>query len=385
MNPINRAKAEALIDHESPYCLSIYMPCVRAGRDVRQNPILFKNLVKEAESRLRSQDISEAGLEAMMRPLQAFAADDELWAHVDHGLAWLSTPRMQRQIDLPFAVDPLVVVGSRFHMTPIIAALDEERGFYVLSLSADDVRLYEGSRHELTEIPLDDTPHSLNDAKGHQLISEDLRRPTRGKPAGHIGAGESIVQGQSAGEINRWRNMRKFFSMVDHGVTEAIGVDGGPVILAGVERLQVLYREVTALTEVLPAGIEGAAGTLDEHTLRVEATARILAHQRELHAQRLQGALEVLGTASASDGLEESLIAASEGRVSEIFVDGGARLWGRFDPSGRAVKRGDDGEGEELIGRLVDEVWRHGGQVHVVSSDALPESSPILARMRYSL
>ncbi|WP_298917831.1 hypothetical protein [uncultured Nostoc sp.] len=58
MQLISREEIKTLIEQPKGNCVSIYMPTHPAGPEMRQDPIRFKNLVKEAETRL-----IDAGLE----------------------------------------------------------------------------------------------------------------------------------------------------------------------------------------------------------------------------------------------------------------------------------------------------------------------------------
>lgn len=52
MQLISREEIKTLIEEPKGNCVSIYMPTHPGGPEVRQDPIRFKNLVKEAETRL---------------------------------------------------------------------------------------------------------------------------------------------------------------------------------------------------------------------------------------------------------------------------------------------------------------------------------------------
>ncbi len=68
--------------------MSVFMPTARAGAEIQQGPIRFKNLLKEAESRLEAQEIRKPEIEALLNPAQERLQDDSFWQHQADGLAF---------------------------------------------------------------------------------------------------------------------------------------------------------------------------------------------------------------------------------------------------------------------------------------------------------
>jgi hypothetical protein len=75
------------------------MPTVRAG-DTQQNPIRFKNLLREAEKRLMEQGHlrqnrnGDAG--DFLDPLRALTDDRDFWEHQQEGLALFRSSQVFR-------------------------------------------------------------------------------------------------------------------------------------------------------------------------------------------------------------------------------------------------------------------------------------------------
>lgn len=78
-------------DPQSP-CVSMYMPMQKAGPDIRQNPICFKNLIREAEERLDAMEIPHTEVVELLK--QSHELDtSEFWENQDHGAAALGQLR----------------------------------------------------------------------------------------------------------------------------------------------------------------------------------------------------------------------------------------------------------------------------------------------------
>lgn len=57
MRLLNREALETLMESPGDACISVSMPAERAGAQIRQNRIRFKNLLSEAESELLKADL----------------------------------------------------------------------------------------------------------------------------------------------------------------------------------------------------------------------------------------------------------------------------------------------------------------------------------------
>jgi hypothetical protein len=55
----------------------MYMPAVRAGQERLQNPIRFKNLIREAEGCLREQGMSAHQAKVFLRPALRILDDSD--------------------------------------------------------------------------------------------------------------------------------------------------------------------------------------------------------------------------------------------------------------------------------------------------------------------
>jgi len=88
---------KTLIENSQTPCVSLYMPMQKAGPEIRQNPIRFKNLVREAEERLQELEIFPTEVENLLQQVQELD-QAEFWENQDHGLAILlqSADRVSR-------------------------------------------------------------------------------------------------------------------------------------------------------------------------------------------------------------------------------------------------------------------------------------------------
>ena len=102
--------------------VTIMLPTEQAWPDVRQNPVRVKNLVREAERRLRSE-CSARIWTPLIEKLDALA-DHIDYAHGDAGLALFVSKDIARFATLPFPVQERVTIDETFATRDRVAAVN---------------------------------------------------------------------------------------------------------------------------------------------------------------------------------------------------------------------------------------------------------------------
>jgi hypothetical protein len=96
MQLISREEIKTLIEQPKGNCVSIYMPTHPAGPEVRQNPIRFKNLVREAETRLIDAGLEQEDAIALLEKSQEIDTQ-EFWEQIgEQGLAIFTSDNIFR-------------------------------------------------------------------------------------------------------------------------------------------------------------------------------------------------------------------------------------------------------------------------------------------------
>ena len=113
----NELLAEILSRQQSP-CLSLYQPTHRRHPENQQDPVRFRNLVKEMEASLR-QKYPAVEIQPLLAPFEALAHDRDFWNHTLDGLAVLGGPGQFRVFKLQRPIVELVVVADSFHTKPL--------------------------------------------------------------------------------------------------------------------------------------------------------------------------------------------------------------------------------------------------------------------------
>jgi len=144
--------------------LTLYMPLYRTGREVRQAPILLKDLRSRAAAGLEARGCDPDLSEELLSPANQILADADFSLVQGEGLAILSARGYASSFLLPFAPPALLEIGNRFLLDPLLPLLFEDGRFHLLALSMNSVRLFQADRLRLREIPLDGMGSSMREA-----------------------------------------------------------------------------------------------------------------------------------------------------------------------------------------------------------------------------
>lgn len=388
MESITHAQLRALAEAGAAPAVSIYLPTHRAGSGARQDPIEFKNLLREAEARVADTGLRPTEAHDLLQPAWALLEDPALWDNNLDGLAVFVSPGIFRAYRLPIAPVAEVMVNDRFHVKPLLPIL-RDREFYVLAVSKHDSRLLRCTRTscERLELPSDveTNVEKVREGKGeHATNTYRMSDGLGGSGSGQGGASESHG---AAVEIERRlaEDMRFTFRQVDDGVRRVVEDATAQFVLAGDVHTVPFYREISKLKNIADDSISG----------NPEAVADSILHDKALEILRpvwdkaLHQEQETFGTAlaqgKASRDLQEIVTAALDGRVATLFVAPEERRWGRIHEEERSVEMHEDevpGD-EDLLDWATVQTMRTSGRVLVVEPNGVPGSGPIAAVLRY--
>lgn len=367
----NSQMAEHLLAEKSFPLISIYMPTHIAGPDIWQDPIRLKNLIRAGEKDLKDAGMDVDRIAELMRPFMELQEDRDFWQHQRGGLALFRSDNLFKVFQLREAVPELCVVGSSFHVKPLLMSIADERTYYVLSLSQSGVRLFRGSSLGLEEMEgLDwpEGPYSRDYANG---------KPMQVYSAGH---GGTIQHGF---ELNLKGKLAEYCKRVDQVVQSAVNAED-LVILAAVDYLAAIYTEVSSLHTLAEMTIAGSPDFMPVDRLfnRAEPIAAGHFDKRRREAQRRF--LNRVHTGKVLDRTAETLAAAREGRVETLFVPMGVQVWGHRSEDGEiTLSDGHRPQDEDLLNLALIDTWKAGGEVFVVAPDQMPGGRAIAAVARY--
>lgn len=375
MDIFDRSHLHDLLEAQDQPCVSIFFPTHRAGREVQQDPIRLKNLLREAERRLADLGIRQAN--GITQPAHDLVSDSHFWRHQGDGLALFLNSTQHRQFRLPASFEELVVVADHFHLKPMLPVMSSTEHFYVLGLSQKYVKLFRGGRFSVGEVQLEGVPASLADA----LRFDDREASLQS----HGGRTTAIFHGQGLGKDDPKDDIKRYFRQIDRGLHEILRGERSPLVLAGVDYLLPLYREITEYPNVLTQGVVGSPERVSVNQLHAEAWKLVERQFNQDRAAARARYLSVADTPQGSSDVKRVIRAAHQGRVESLFVAVGEHLWGRWDPLTDAIYIGDESVAGDvdLLDAAAAQAWIHGGAVFAVSPDEVPGDGKLAAVLRF--
>ena len=371
-----------LMADERSICVSIYLPTIRAASEARQNVIRLKNLLKKAEGALSGQGLRRDEVETIINPGRGLLDDMELWDNREDGLAVFLSTRNYHYYHLPAPVNELLVVGPRFHVKPLFHLLSGDFNYYVLALSQNRIRLVKCTRYTAEEVDLTWFPTSMDQALKYDGLQKHVQVHT-----GTTSGGRRPAQffGQGAGREQTKDDLIKFFRQVDAGLQKYFKQSQTPLVLAGVDYLGPLYRDVNTYGFLEPVGLSGNPEELSPSDLQARAWPLVKSGFEKALADDLAGYRQLNGTGRTSSQVDEIVVAGHHGRVKTLFVPVGRQTWGIYDqerPGPEVHEQFQDGD-VDLLDLAAAQTVLNGGSIHVLTPEAMPDQGEIAAIYRY--
>ncbi len=382
MDVLSRVDVELLVQQPRSPCVSLYIPTHGSGPETLQDPIRLKNLIRVAEESLVGTGIRRPNASEALHPARELIEDEAFWRHQSGGLALFLRAGWFRFYRLPLPFEELVVVSDRFHVSPLLPLLTGDGRFFVLALSENEARLLAGTRSAVHLVNVPGLPAGVKDALRYDDPQRELgsHAAERGGPGARV-----IVHGQGIGAEVQKERLGRYLQAVDGAVRRSLREQQAPLVLAGVEDVRAMYRDINTYPHLLEEGISGSPDRVSSEKLRTRAWALVeplFARDRDDAAAAYRGAL---GTGRASDSLEEVLMAAEAGRIDVLFVPTGIHVLSATQGSA-GVAHAEGGQelgGRDLIEQAVVRTMLNGGTVYAVPEGEMPDRAPVAALFRY--
>jgi hypothetical protein len=399
MDILRRQDLEALMEAEGRFCISAYMPTHRGGRDIREDPIRLKNRLDKAETMLQERGLNEREVETLLEPAQDLWRNQLFWEKQSDGLAVFVRDGELRYYRLPLHFEPLTVVGHRFHLKPLLQLLGSEDRYFLLALSQGNVRLYQGTGYSISELDPEQLPDSLAEALRFEDPEQHFQYHTSTRTpgvtlvplnmSGAIAArpGEFHGQGGAADEDTERTYMMRYLQQVDEGIQDLLDPLQEPLIIAGLDSVQAMYRDVNEYPALLEEGIDISPEGMSLRELHQRSWQVLEARRAAARGDAAERYRQLQGMEDerASAELETIVPAAHYGRVETLFVPLWQQVWGSFDASTGSIELDEEPgpENQDLLDLAAVHTLLNDGTVYPVEIDAVPGSEAMAAIFRY--
>ncbi len=383
--PLNREHLKQLLSECKAPCISLYQPTHRSIPKRQQDQIRFKNSLRQLHERVRQQTPEQA--DELLHPLQALLDEPEFWEHTGDGIAVFSAPGTFRAYHLQHPVAEHTTVDRRPHLRPLLQFAQSVERFQILCLSRDSVRLFEGNREALDEVPLvTQVPRTLEQVLGNTLTEKSQSGFPQGfGRAGERGASMQVEAGGSGkqGEIDRDRD--RYFQAVDKAILDHHSHPAElPLILAALPEHQTHFRRISRNPMLLDESIDCDPSAMTPDELRDKAWQAMQPRYLERLAQLLDRYGEAQAQGLASDKLGDIAQALVENRVATLLVEAERELHGHIErDSGQVQVVAGTQDAPDLLDELSAWVLELGGEVLVMPREHMPSKNGAAAIYRF--
>ncbi|MGD8255015.1 MAG: hypothetical protein PVF48_11530 [Syntrophobacterales bacterium] len=377
---ITKDDLKILMKEQNRLCVSIFMPTHRTAKETQQDRIRLKNLLTEAEKTLISVDPSQVNL---LKPAQNLFQESPFWWYQSDGLALFLSSGVFFYYRVPLNFSELVVVIDRFHLKPLLPLFSGDGRFHILAVSQNEVRVFQCTRHSISELHPASMPESAAEALRYDDPEKQLQFHT-GTSAGR-GKRPAMFHGQGVGTDDTKENTLRYFRQIDKGIRKFLHDEEVPLVFAGVDYLFPIYRKANNYPNLLSEGISGNPEMLGAKDLHERAWSIVEPYFQEARNEAAAQYIQFAGTGRTSCDLKSIVPAAYRGRVEIVFVALGSQRWGTFDQNNQTTELHDIAEpgDQDLLDFAAIQTLINGGSVYAVEQDKMPTDSSVAAFFRY--
>lgn len=372
-----------------PPCLSLYQPTHRHTPGNQQDPIRFRNLVKELEASLK-QKYPAVETNLLLKPFETLSQDQDFWNHTLDGLAVLGTHSLFRVFLLQRSVVELAIAADSFHTNPLRSFLQSAGRYQILGLSLHKIQLFEGNRDSLDEIqPAQGVPRTINEAFPPTITkSQDddltIANSTTAESGG--GNGKSTSRSRRDNDDVDDNEAQRFFRVIDRAVLNQHSRPSDlPLILAALPEHHHLFHSLSHNPFLMKEGISVNPDVMSISELRRRAW-HVLEPQYNASLTTLA---EEFGFAKSiglgSDDIADVAAAAADGRVKTLMIESDRRIAGHINSTTGILEPSDPSNPrvDDQLDDLAELVGKMGGRVVVIPSEQMLGQTGLAATYRY--
>jgi hypothetical protein len=368
---------------QQPPCLSLYQPTHRRRPENEQDPIRFRNLVKELEASLR-QKYPAVETRLLLEPFEALAHEHSFWNQTLDGLAVLGGTTLFRVFRLQRPVAELAVVADSFHTKPLRRFLQSVGRYQILGLSLRKIQFFEGNRDALDEIdPVPGVPRTITEALGDELTESHLTVASYGG----VGQASTPMRHGHGGKRDEVQtDAERFFRAIDRAVLEHHSRPSGlPLILAALPEHHDLFHRISHNPFLMAEGLTINPDVLPIDELRERAWQVVEPSYQARLATLADEFAVAKSNGLGSDDLAQVAQAAVAGRVATLLIESDRQIAGRLDGATGRVEVADlsHPQVDDLLDDLGELVGKMGGRVMVIPAERMPGRTGLAATYRF--
>jgi hypothetical protein len=376
--------------------VSVIMPTHRTYPDSKQDPLLLRNLLADAATRLDGANLPRGMAAEVMDALDSAAAGVDL-RHAADALALFAAPGGEScAFTLPYVrPEPRVQIGRSFATRELVSAQEHIWSYWVLALSEQPTRLWSGAGERLTEslassFPLDYADWLPDDSRpgnsGPENSGPGNSGPGKREPVPRARRAEEVTAVHIEEGRREGGRRERFFRHVLGEMASVLSRESRPLVVTGVTRYLAYFDQLApaSVKSQFAGSVEGSFDQASGPEL-AQHVSPVLAAERE---RWQHAAIERLDTARSerlfASGLSQVWDLAAAGQVRELLAEEGYLAPAR-ESGGHLLPPGDLGGDpvDDAVDTVMDAVLNGAGEVIFVRDGSLDNYDRIAASLRY--
>ncbi|WP_031480151.1 baeRF3 domain-containing protein [Streptomyces bicolor] len=348
-----------------PYpAVSVLTPTHRREPYRAQDHVRLRNVVAEAKKQLEADpSVTRERRADVERQLDQALAEIDL-TYAEDGLVIFAAPGEHQVWSLARTVPERVVLSDTFLTRNLVSAEAAERPFWVLSVSADRVTLWNGSLDRVTEARIGGFPLTK------RVENFDAERRER------IGDNPSTFRDEGT---------RHFLKDADSAMSAILRDNPRPLYVTGEQAALSLLDEIGGVgKEAVHVPHGGLAH--GSHDAVWQAIQPVITAENRRNTDAVARELEsAMGRKAFAAGVDEVWRSAREGRVRLLAVEENYRVTVRGEDGGHLIpaESGDLDAREDIVDEIVEQCLETGADVRFVPDGTLSDASGIAGVLRY--
>lgn len=384
MTTLTKKEFEALAKVEDSRCVSIFLPTHRNGQAVlnHQDQLVLKNQLKQIGADLEKRGYSAQDTAAFLDPAQQLLKDSGFWRNQAEGLAVFIATDFLRFYTLPLTFEPEYQILHEFNLKPLLPVCMESPEFYLLTLNFHAVNFYRGNKTGIREI----FPENALPQRIEEVVGFDYKQKFLGFHAQRGGTPQTVFHGRGDGKDDKKDEILAFLRAINKTVTDYLGADTAPLLVASLDYLFPLYEKVNSYPYLFPKHIPGNPLHEQAEVLHQQALDLLATEFEQEKVLKKDQFLQFHDTPRTSTDIQQIIPAALGGQIETLFLAKDYEAWGVYDTRDASVHLQEtQNPSNTLLANLAAvAVLQNGGSVYVEAREGLPmPDSGINALYRY--
>ncbi len=327
--PFTKNTFEELAAIRDSYCVSIYLPMQKRGREHNKGmgSSNLKNCLKEMYTILVDYGYNESKINAYLEPIRNLIDDVNFWRNPSEGLAiFLKRNSGIRYYKLRLSFEIKTYVADHFYLIPLLPLFHNDGIYYLLELSQDQAKLYEGSRNYLQEIQLNHVTGAQLEFTGHRVKQKVL-----GYGPGPMMYPAGSFHGQGEVKEVEKKELISLFRKINRGVNKVLPNKKAPLVLACSDELFLIYKKINSYRNIWDTNLSGAPEFKDKMQLHRESRDLLQSYFESTKRKKLAEFILKFHSAKTSYHISEIIQAAVDGKIDTLFVQKKTDIFGTYN------------------------------------------------------